>query len=183
MKEKNQNILAISIVALTLVGVAFAFISISRKKKGILVEGEYSVPENIPNRVDALHSFESRKSDGFGGKMSTKIKEEMMKLYKKGINPDVSDVKIDIDSVNYKVKWSARVNESKDGKAYIGFTTFGSAGSDADSRAIGQFEGVKQRVGGEDYKLVLDFKNEPKGIYIRQFFYKYTKPNEYKPNK
>jgi hypothetical protein len=114
--------------------------------------------------------------------MSTKIKEAMSKLYQKGINPDVSDVKIDIDSVNYKVKWSARVHESKDGKAYIGFTTFGSAGNNADSRAIGQFEGIKQRVGGEDYKLVLDFKN-PKGIYIRQFFYKYTKPNEYPPKK
>lgn len=182
MNSKTQNIVAISLVALTLVGVTFVILRSRRKSKGVIVKGEYSVPENIPNRVDALHSFESRKSDGFGGKMSTKIKEEMMKFYQKGINPDVSDVKIDIDSVNYKVKWSAKVHESKDGKAYIGFTTFGSAGSDADSRAIGQFEGVKQRVGGEDYKLVLDFKN-PKGIYIRQFFYKYTKPNEYKPHK
>lgn len=182
MNTKTQNIVAISLVALTLVGVTFVILRSRKKSKGVIVKGEYSVPENIPNRVDALHSFESRKSDGFGGKMSTKIKEEMMKFYQKGINPDVSDVKIDIDSVNYKVKWSAKVHESKDGKAYIGFTTFGSAGSDADSRAIGQFEGVKQRLGGEDYKLVLDFKN-PKGIYIRQFFYKYTKPNEYKPNK
>ena len=182
MKEKTQNILAISIVALTLFGANFAILRYRRKNKGIVVKGEYSVPENTPNRADALHSFESRKSDGFGGKMSTKINEQMRKFYKKGINPDVSDIKIDVDSVNYKVKWSARVHESKDGKAYIGFTTFGSAGSDADSRAIGQFEGVKQRIGGEDYKLVLDFKN-PKGIYIRQFFYKYTKPNEYPPKK
>ena len=146
------------------------------------VKGEYSVPENIPYRADALHSFESRKSDGFGGKMSTKINEAMMKLYKKGINPDVSDVKIDIDSVNYKVKWSAKVHESKDGKAYIGFVTRGSAGSDADARALGQITEMKQTTGGSDYKVVLDFKN-PKGIYIRQLFYKYTKPNEYKPNK
>jgi len=162
--------------------VTFVLLRSRRKNKGILVEGEYIVPENIPNRVDALHSFESRKSDGFGGKMSTKIKEAMMKLYNRGINPDVSDIKIDVDSTNYKVKWSARVHESKDGKAYIGITTFGSAGSDADKRAIGQFEGVKQRVGGQDYNLVLDFKN-PKGIYIRQFFYKYTKPNDYPPKK
>lgn len=145
------------------------------------IKGEYSVPENIPNRADALHSFESRKSDGFGGKMSTKIKEGMMKLYKQGINPDVSDVKIDIDSVNYKVKWSAQVHESKDGKAYIGFVTRGSAGIGADSRALGQINEMKQG-GGSDYTLVLDFKN-PKGIYIRQLFYKYTKPNEYKPHK
>jgi hypothetical protein len=182
VKEKTQNILAISVVALTLVGVTFALLRNRRKNKGILVEGEYSVPENVPNRVDALHSFERRKSDGFGGRMTTKIKEAMMKLYNRGINPDVSDIKIDVDSTNYKVKWSARVHESKDKKAYIGLTTFGSAGSDADSRAIGQFEGVKQRVGGEDYNLVLDFKN-PKGVYIRQFFYKYTKPNEYPSKK
>lgn len=182
MKEKTQNIIAISIVALTLVGVTFAFLRIRRKTKGILVKGEYIVPEDLPNRADALHSFESRKSDGFGGKMSTKIKEAMMKLYKKGINPDVSDVKIDIDSVNYKVKWSAKVHESKDGKAYIGFVTRGSAGSDADARALGQITEMKQKTGGSDYKLVLDFKN-PKGVYIRQLFYKYTKPNEYKPNK
>lgn len=182
MNSRTQNIVAFSIVALTLVGVTFVLLRSRRKNKGILVEGEYIVPENIPNRVDALHSFESRKSDGFGGKMSTKIKEAMMKLYNRGINPDVSDIKIDVDSTNYKVKWSARVHESKDGKAYIGITTFGSAGSDADKRAIGQFEGVKQRVGGQDYNLVLDFKN-PKGIYIRQFFYKYTKPNDYPPKK
>jgi hypothetical protein len=182
MTDKTQNIIAYSLVALTLVGVTFVILRSRKKNKGILVEGEYSVPENVPNRVDALHSFERRKSDGFGGRMTTKINEKMLKLYEKGINPDVSDIKIDIDSVNYKVKWSARVHESKDGKAYIGLTTFGSAGNDADSRAIGQYEGMKQRVKGDDYKLVLDFKN-PKGIYIRQFFYKYTKPNEYPPKK
>lgn len=182
MTDKTQNIIAYSLVALTLVGVTFVILRSRKKNKGILVEGEYSVPEDVPNRVDALHSFERRKSDGFGGRMTTKINEKMLKLYEKGINPDVSDIKIDIDSVNYKVKWSARVHESKDGKAYIGLTTFGSAGNDADSRAIGQYEGMKQRVKGDDYKLVLDFKN-PKGIYIRQFFYKYTKPNEYPPKK
>ncbi len=182
MKERTQNIVAISIVALTLVGATFAILRFRRRKKGVLVQGEYSVPENIANRADALHSFESRKSDGFGGKMSTKINEEMRKLYKKGINPDVSDIKIDVDSVNYKVKWSAKVHESKDGKAYIGVTTFGSTGSNADSRAIAQYADWKKLIGGEDWKLVLDFKN-PKGNYIRQFFYKYTRPNEYKPHK
>jgi hypothetical protein len=93
MTDKTQNIIAYAVVALTLVGVTFVILRSRRKSKGILVEGEYSVPENTPNRVDALHSFESRRSDGFGGKMSTKIKEAMSKLYQKGINPDVSDVK------------------------------------------------------------------------------------------
>lgn len=183
MNSKTQNIVAYSLVALTLVGVVFVILR-SRRKKEILVEGEYSVPEGTPNRVDALHSFERRKSDGFGGRMLTKIEEAMMKLYNRGINPDVKDIKINVDSNNYKVKWSAKVVPSKDGKAYIGMSSVGSAGSsDADSRALSQIAGMKTKVeGAEDYTLVLDFKN-PKGIYIRQFFYKYTKPNEYKPNK
>ena len=181
MKDKTQNIVALSIVALTLVGVTFAFLRFRRKTKGILVQGEYSVPENIPNRADALHSFESRKSDGFGGKMSTKIREALMKMYNDGINPEVTDLKVNVDSKNYKVTWEAKLEPSKDGKAYIGFVTRGSAGSGADARALGQIDKMKQQVGGEDYKVVLDFKN-PTGIYIRQFFYTYTKPKEF-PNK
>jgi len=153
---------------------------IKRRRREIIVKGEYIVPPNIPNRADALHSFESRKSDGFGGKMSTKIKKALVEMYDRGINPDVSDVKIKVDSDKYKVTWEAKVKPSKDGKAYTGFTTRGSAGKGADSRALGQIEQMKKDVGGEDYELVLDFKN-PKGVYIRQLFYKYTKPTKY-PN-
>ena len=53
--------------------------------------------------LDALHSFERRKSDGFGGGISTKIKNKLEEMYKKGINPDVTDLKIKVDSKNYKV--------------------------------------------------------------------------------
>jgi len=146
----------------------------------VIVKGEYTVPANALNKADALHSFERRKSDGFGGRMSTKIKEALVEMYKQGINPDVTDVKINVDSKNYKVNWEAKIQPSTDGKAYTGFMTYGSAGGGADSRAKGQEAGMKKRIGGNDYKLVLDFKN-PTGIYIRQFFHKYTK-SEY-PNK
>jgi hypothetical protein len=153
------------------------------RKKEILVKGEYSVPEGTPNRVDALHSFESRKSDGFGGRMLTKIEEAMMKLYNRGINPDVKDIKINVDSNNYKVTWSANVVPSQDGKAYVGMSSVGSAGTNADARALSQIAQMKTKVeGAEDYTLVLDFKN-PSGIYIRQFFYKHTLPNQYPPKK
>ena len=149
-----------------------------RKKMSVIVKGEYSVPANVPNRADALHSFESRKSDGFGGKMSTKIREALMKMYNEGINPEVTDLKVNVDSANYKVTWEAKLEPSKDDKAYIGFVTRGSAGGGADSRALGQIDKMKEQVGGEDYKVVLDFKN-PKGIYIRQYFYTYTKPKDF----
>ena len=147
----------------------------------VVVKGEYIVPKGTPNMADALHSFERRQSDGFGGRMSTKIREALVKMYKEGVNPEVTDLKVNVDSKNYKVTWEAKLEPSRDGKAYIGFTTFGSAGDGADARAKGQLEGMKDRVGGEDYKIVLDFKN-PTGIYIRQFFYKYTKPTEYPNN-
>ena len=161
----------------------FVIFLIKRRKRNMLVvvKGEYIVPKGTPNMADALHSFERRKSDGFGGRMSTKIREALMKMYKEGINPEVTDLKVNVDSKNYKVTWEAKLEPSKDGKAYIGFTTFGSAGGGADTRAEGQLEGMKERVGGEDYKVILDFKN-PTGIYIRQFFYKYTKPTEYPNN-
>ncbi len=149
-----------------------------RKRKTVIVKGGYSVPANVPNKADALHSFERRKSDGFGGRMSTKIKEALMKMYNDGINPEVTDLKVNVDSKNYKVTWEAKIEPSKDGKAYIGFVTRGSAGGGADRRALEQIDKMKEQTGGQDYKLVLDFKN-PTGIYIRQFFYTYTKPNDF----
>lgn len=181
MNKKQLYILAsIGGVIITTLFVVFV-INRKRRKMSVIVKGEYSVPASVPNRADALHSFESRKSDGFGGKMSTKIREALMKMYNEGINPEVTDLKVNVDSANYKVTWEAKLEPSKDGKAYIGFVTRGSAGSGADARALSQIDKMKEQVGGEDYKVVLDFKN-PKGIYIRQFFYKYTKPTEF-PNK
>ena len=149
-----------------------------RKKMSVIVKGGYVVPKGTPNMGDALHSFESRKSDGFGGRMSTKIREALMKMYNDGINPEVTDLKVNVDSKKYEVTWEAKLEPSKDGKAYIGFVTRGSAGSGADARALSQIDKMKEQVGGEDYKVVLDFKN-PTGIYIRQFFYTYTKPKDF----
>jgi hypothetical protein len=141
----------------------------------ILVKGSYSAPKGD---ADALHSFERRKSDGFGGKMLTKINEKLREVYKAGINPDVTDIKIDIDSTNYTVKWEATIDESKDGIAYMGVASRGSAGKTADRRAENQIDNLMRKLkrnDAEDIKLVLDFKN-PSGVYIRQFFYKYSLP-------
>jgi hypothetical protein len=146
----------------------------------IIVKGSYSA-KGQKNPGDALHSFEKRKSDGFGGRMSTKIKEKLLEVYKAGVNPDVKDIKINIDSKNLFVEWEATIDESKDGKAYMGISTVGSAGNNADRRAERQVKRMMKWVDkAEDYELVLDFKN-PSGIYIRQFFYKYTLPSKYPP--
>ena len=150
-----------------------------KKMKPVTIKGSYTVPPGTPHMADALHSFERRSSDGFGGRMTTKIREKMRELYKAGMNPDVTDIKITVDSTKYKVDWEATIQPSKDGKAYVGISTVGSAGSGADARAYSQIAALKGWVpGAADYTLALDFKN-PKGVYIRQYFYKYTKPSEF----
>ena len=160
------------------------------------ISGEYTVPNSAPNKGDALHSFNRRKSDGFGGYMlignppsnwkeyitfnqGKSINQALQEVWNEGINPDITDLKIQVDSKNYTVKWSATIDESEDGNAYVGVSSVGSAGGSADSRALGQIEGMKKNVtGGNDFTLVLDFKN-PTGVYIRQYFYKYTLPSKF----
>ncbi len=142
-------------------------------RKKVIVFGSYSVPKNIANRLDALHSFESRKSDGFGGKMSTKINAALRELYNKGINPDIKKLDILIDPVLFKVTWSAELGESSNGIPYVGLITRGSAGSGADERALQQLPKIKEA--GQNVTLVKDL-NFTKGAKIRQFFYKYSLP-------
>lgn len=133
---------------------------------------------------DLLHSFETRRSDKKGALIGTQIEEKLKQLYDSGINPDITDLKLDVDSKNYTVTWSATIDESKDGKAYMGIATRGSAGPTNDQRALQQIEPMKnklKRMGAEDITLFLDFDN-PKGIPIRQYFYKYTLPKKYPPH-
>lgn len=157
-------------------------------KKGILKEQSISLPITITDGfqapkgdADALHSFERRRSDKFGGRMTSKIEKKLREVYDAGINPDVVDIKINVDSKEYKVTWSATIDESKDGKAYVGVSTRGSAGGGSDRRAEGQVEPLKQQLkknGAEDITLALDFKNTG-GVPIRQYFFKYTIPSKY----
>lgn len=142
-------------------------------RKKVIVFGSYSVPKNLPNRLDALHSFESRKIDGFGGKMSTKINAALRELYNKGINPDIKKLDILIDPILFKVTWSAELGESSNAIPYVGLITRGSAGSGADERALKQLPKIKEA--GQNVTLVKDL-NFTKGVKIRQFFYKYSLP-------
>jgi hypothetical protein len=144
----------------------------------IVVSGSYTAPKGD---ADALHSFERRKSDGFGGRMTSKVDDKLKEVYNAGINPDITDIKININSQSYTVNWSVTIDESKDGIAYMGLTTRGSAGGGADRRAQGQIDGLMRKMkrkGYENIELALDFKN-PSGVYIRQFFYKYSIPNKF----
>jgi hypothetical protein len=148
------------------------------------ISNTWTVPTSAPNKGDALHSFERRKSDGVGAKILTQIESELKKMYDKGVNPDIYELNIDVNSKNYTVKWDAKIGPSKDGKAYVGLASRGSAGSNADFRAKNQLPKLKSKLknaGAEDITELLDFKN-PRGIYIRQHFFKFTAPKKYPPH-
>lgn len=164
----NKNI--ITIAALILIGTVLKKL-LSKKNK--IIKGSYQVPINITNRLDALHSFESRKLDGFGGRMSTKINNALRELYSEGINPDIKKIEIKIDPILFKVDWLAEIGESENGIAYVGIKTRGSAGNGADQRAIKQLPELTKE---KNAKLVKDL-NFNKGLKIRQFFYKYSLSN------
>jgi len=161
----------------------------------IKLSGSYTVPKNAPSKGDALHSFNRRRSDGFGGYMlrggpipsrwsqyvkldqGKGVNEVLKELIKKGVKPNVTDINIKVND-DYSVDWEVTIDESTDGKSYYGVSSRGSAGKNADSRAIGQISKLKSK--NPEYcnwEEVLDL-NITKPIKIRQFFFKYTKCKE-----
>ena len=85
--SKQQIWILVGVGGLLATALLTSFVIKKRKKKkivsteGLIVKGGYIVPKGTPSMGDALHSFERRKSDGFGGRMSTKIKEQLVALY------------------------------------------------------------------------------------------------------
>jgi len=161
----------------------------------IKLSGSYQVPSDISGKGDALHSFDRRKRDGFGGYMlrGTPIPSKWTKyvtldqgkginqvledLNKKGVKADITDLEITVNK-DYSVDWSATIDESSDGKSYVGVASRGSAGGGADSRAEVQIPKLKSKNSEYcNWTEVLDL-NITSPIKIRQFFLKYTKCND-----
>jgi hypothetical protein len=163
----------------------------------ITLTGSYQAPKGDG---DALHSFDRRKSDLFGGYMLTGgpipekyssrvtldqgkgVNQVLSELIKQGVKPDVTNISIKVNN-DYTVQWSVTIDESKDGKAYAGVTSRGSAGGGASERALGQIGPLKTNNPNFcNWTQVLYFTTDTP-IRIRQYFLKYTicNPDE-KPN-
>ena len=157
-----------------------------------VVKGEYFPPKGD---YDAMHSFQSRKKDGFGGKMNTLVNEALVKFYKElGLNPEITAIKITMDDTNWKVSWEVTIEESKDGKAWVGLTSRGGAGRKdglngsvqrAERQAVKKISNLAAEIGdvGLESKRVLDFTFQGKGAFIRQIFIAYTHPKKFPPIK
>jgi hypothetical protein len=111
--------------------------------KSEFVGGTYSA-QGVPRAYDALHSFQSRASDGFGGKMNSKIKQAVKDFKNKyGVkNVDIKNVKVYISPETLTVNWNAEITESFDGYSYEEFDSRGSAGG-GENAVNGQLDNMK----------------------------------------
>jgi hypothetical protein len=161
----------------------------SLEKKRV-IRGEYFPPKGD---YDAMHSFESRKKDGFGGKMHSTVNTELQKFYTElQANPIVTAIKIIADDTNWKVSWEVTIEESKDGKAWVGLTGRGGAGHKdgpsgsiqrAERQIIKKISNLAAEIGdtGLESKRIYEFDFQGKGAYIKQIFVAYTNPAKFPP--
>lgn len=154
--------------------------------------GEYVAPTGD---WDAMHSFQTRKKDGFGGRVHEKIDNLLKGFYETtGKNPEIKKLTITMDESTWKVSWAVEIGESTDGKAWIGITSRGGAGPNvgpfaSSKRAQNQIDkrlkDLPKELGDPNVetKLVLDFQHDSKSgrTHVRQIFYAYTNPQKYPP--
>jgi hypothetical protein len=140
--------------AITFALIVLYFKKKNNKMKPVIVEGSFKGAN-----CDELHAFESTYGRTIGG-MNTKVNAELEKIYAQGINPEVTSVEVNMDAKNMKVDWKVTIEESTDGKPWVGFTSRGSSGSGAFVRANG-------KAVGQDFDTVLKkvrvAKSEPNG--------------------
>jgi hypothetical protein len=91
----------------------------------IIKSGSYTAPLG---NCDKLHAFNDTKS-GPVGKMNDIVNPILLDVYKKGFNPDITDIEVEITrGSEYKVNWSVTINESTDGNAWVGLYSRGHGG-------------------------------------------------------
>ena len=155
-----------------------------------VISGSYTATGQ-PRAYDVLHSFQSRASDKFGGRINTKV-QNGIKEYKKtsGLKAiDIKKVSVTIDPNTLTVNWKVTIGPSTDGYTYEQFDSRGSAGG-GESAVDGQLSSMHSYNSGTP-KMVYHFnktipvcfnsngtkkKDGCKGtINIQQKFFKYGK--------
>ena len=143
---------------------------------------------------DAMHSFSTRASDGFGGKVHAaggwaggQVSKALQEFYKtEKLNPCITSITITVDPKAWTTSWEVTIEESPDGKAYVGFNSWGGAsggypkksppGAWAYSNYQKEVKNVINKYKGADPKNVIDFYF-PGGF--RQIFFQYTIPKDF----
>lgn len=142
----------------------------------------------VPWVYDALHSFNRRRMDYFGGYMNVRVNAALERVRSKGFRSDVKKLYIQIDPLTLTVYWIAVVGPSEDGNCYACMDSRGSAGGGL-AAVNKQLYSMHVKYPGMDPVLLLDFNENviqcyegdgtPLAAYctyvnIRQKFYKYA---------
>ena len=163
--------------------------TINLEENDILIKDSYCA-RGQPDVYDALHSFQSRKVDGFGGFLNDKINLGLEKIRLKGYKSDIKKLYIQIDSYTLEVYWFAVVGPSSDNHCYTRIDSRGSAngGRPAVEKQIPSIHlrhskliPVKLLEFNNDVLQYYDWKGNKldtikKFINIQQYFYKYYDP-------
>jgi hypothetical protein len=81
-----------------------------------------------PQVYDALHSFNYRRSDKFGGYINEKVNAGLERVRKKGYKSDIKKLYIQINPLTLTVYWFAVVGPSRNKYSYHRIDSRGSAG-------------------------------------------------------
>lgn len=163
---------------------------------GILMEEKITFPIIVSDSFkgdgkDRQHAFQSTGGNVVGG-MQTKVNSKLREIYNAGYNPDITKIKVTIDLTTKTTNWEVTIDESKDGRAYLGLITVGSCcNSTYSSRAIGQVDVMKTwNSKPKNHYLIADIQTTSDGksndnitieggtYKLRQLFYKYTLDNK-----
>ena len=166
-------------------------------KRVILKEQSVSFPLYVTGKYtatncDELHAFQSTGGKKIGN-MNVIVGNKLKDIYKAGYNPKVSEVIVVVS--NMTVKWEVIITESKDGNAWIGFTSRGAGcNNDIENRATSTQSGndigtLRNRIVSAGLNSNDDFELEEVNDYVydggkdsfKQVFYRYTRPTDYPP--
>jgi hypothetical protein len=163
---------------------------------GVITEDEVTFPITVSdnykvekNDCDSFHSFNDNGKREIGG-MNRKVNEVLMDVYKKGFNPDVTAVDVEMNSDTMEVKWSVTINKSEDGNAWTGLYSRGGGaisqpGQYPDTLSTTNKHTSVEKCKTSNYILkrgtpdkmvpVKILVHSPKkGCRVKQIFYKYT---------
>jgi LysM repeat protein len=144
--------------------------------------------QGMPSTYDALHSFNYRRMDRFGGYLNVKVNKGLEQVRAKGFDSDVKKLYIQIDPVTLKVYWFAILGPSTDGRSYVRIDSRGSAGGGISAvekqlpnmhKLYPDMKAIKLMEFNENVKVCYDWNGNQlcdfKGtVNIRQHFYKYA---------
>jgi len=157
--------------------------------KNLILEQTVSLPVTVNGSFtsydgDSAHNFKE---------LETKLDEVLPQIYNSGINPKITNLTASIKRYNstFTTTYSATINKSDDGKAWMGFTARGSFGSNCSERAKGQITGTENADGRSlEQKLkgigageieIIDIV-EDLGVPFTEYFVQFTKPAKYPPH-